>query len=83
MTINRKSFARMSFTCRVKPETKKMIEAMAAKLSNDYDSHIALGVVVDRAIAEMMTRMLPEADLGERTEGGADAAEKGGLRLGA
>jgi hypothetical protein len=76
MTINRKSFTRMSFTCRIKPQTKEWIEMLAAKLSDELDSHVALGVIVDKAVAEMMGKQLPEVYLTQSTESAANAADQ-------
>jgi hypothetical protein len=77
MTINRKSFSRQNFTCRIKPETRTLIDDLAAKFSDEADSHIALGTVVDRAV-----KALAEVHFGEGAEGGANAAEKASPSLG-
>lgn len=83
MTINRKSFVRQNFTCRIKPETRDMIDMLAAKFSDEADSHIALGTVVDRAIArEAQAQQLSETDLRKAAKRRADAAEKTGSGLG-
>lgn len=83
MTINRKSFSRQNFTCRIKPETRILIDMLAAKFSDEADSHIALGTVVDRAVAALARVKLSEVHLSDGAESGPDAAEKACPSLGA
>lgn len=83
MTINRKSFSRQNFTCRIKLETRILIDMLAAKFSDEADSHIALGTVVDRAVAALAKAQLSEGHLRQAAESGANAAEEASPSLGA